>query len=647
MSNQFTVSRRVSVGFALLLTITALLGALSAWWMQAAATNARFLSGAIAPEADVAARLAQASAQTQLATRTYSLTGDPAQLELAHKHLAEVDRALERCRTLARAHPELTTLAEGIGKAERALAAYRSSFEATRTNLEELARLRGELDAEAAQFTSALDDYVGGQEQALAQEIAAAAAPGQLEERRRKISLGNEILDAGNTVRIANFKSQALHDPAIVEKVLPQFERMADRLAASRAITRVDKNLRQLDVVKAAAEAYHAGIGGIVRNYATAQELMARRTQAAVDFDTVVSTVLDRSIQRTTDEADAASGTLGRSSVLVLWGLASALVLGPLAGWVIVRSLNRTLRDTSTGLTQGALQIASASSQVSSTSQSLAQGASEQAASLEEISSSLEELASTTKHNAENAQAAKSAADAARDTAEHGAQEMERMQQAMAGIRQSSADISKIIKTIDEIAFQTNILALNAAVEAARAGEAGAGFAVVADEVRTLAQRCAVAARETSDKITDATQRSEQGATLSASVTQSLQEIVAKSRDVDRLVAEVASASREQSTGLEQVNTAVSQMDKVTQANAAAAEEAASAAEELNAQSLELRHAADSLAALVGLAEHAAAAPSGAPVRPVIEAVRVRPTLPTGASGEKSAAPEPAELPFR
>ena len=154
---------------------------------------------------------------------------------------------------------------------------------------------------------------------------------------------------------------------------------------------------------------------------------------------------------------------------------------------------------------------------------------------------------------------------------------MQTMAVAMNDIKGSSDEVAKIIKTIDEIAFQTNILALNAAVEAARAGEAGMGFAVVADEVRNLAQRAAPAAKETSGKIETAVTKTTQGVQISAKVAQSLQEIVAKVRQVDELAAEVAAASREQSQGIEQVNTAVTQMDKVTQSSAATAEESASA----------------------------------------------------------------------
>ena len=277
------------------------------------------------------------------------------------------------------------------------------------------------------------------------------------------------------------------------------------------------------------------------------------------------------------------------------------LVLSSVFAFLVTRGINKALAQTAESLSEGSTRIASASGQVASSSQALADGASEQAASLEEISASLEQLSSMTKRNAENAQAGKTSAGQARAAAEAGAAEMDRMQTAMNAIQQSSTDIAKIIRTIDEIAFLTNILALNAAVEAARAGEAGAGFAVVANEVRSLAQRSALAARETADKIAEASTRSAQGVEISVRASTGFTEILAKVREVDRLVAEVATASSEQSQGLVQINTAVGHMDKVTQANAAGAEETASAAEELNAQSEELHAAAGQLAALVGV----------------------------------------------
>lgn len=303
--------------------------------------------------------------------------------------------------------------------------------------------------------------------------------------------------------------------------------------------------------------------------------------------------------------------------VIMIGTLVGGLLIIGFYAWRTSRGLSQTLKSMSQQLSEGSAQMFSATGEVSASSQALAEGASEQAASLEEISSSMEELSSMTKRNADNAQAVKVASVHARTAAEAGAAEMEKMQGAMSAIQQSSSDISKIIKTIDEIAFQTNILALNAAVEAARAGEAGAGFAVVADEVRSLAQRSAIAAKETASKIEDASLRSAQGVEFSNRVASGLQQILEKNREVDRLVAEVASASQEQSEGIAQINTVVSQMDKVTQANATAAEETAAAAEELNAQSAELRSASAQLAALAGSAKVNASSPASRnPSRP-------------------------------
>jgi methyl-accepting chemotaxis protein len=170
----------------------------------------------------------------------------------------------------------------------------------------------------------------------------------------------------------------------------------------------------------------------------------------------------------------------------------------------------------------------------------------------------------------------------------------------MAAIKASSDEVAKIVKNIDEIAFQTNILALNAAVEAARAGEAGAGFAVVAEEVRNLAQRSAQAARETSGRIEDAINKTGHGVEVSGKVARSLKEIIEKARIVDDLVGQIAAASNEQAQGISQVNLAVTAMDKVTQSNAATAEESASASQELNSQAVIQKAAVDELLALVG-----------------------------------------------
>jgi methyl-accepting chemotaxis protein len=313
---------------------------------------------------------------------------------------------------------------------------------------------------------------------------------------------------------------------------------------------------------------------------------------------------LDALIDASKSEADNAAKVIQsavRSSQRgILTGLISALVVGTGLAFIIIRGTTKVLSTIAVSLGEGAGQVTAAAGQVSAASQSLAEGSSEQAASVEETSASLEEMLSMTTRNAENARRATDLAKQARGVADTGASDMQAMSAAMEAIKVSSDDIAKIIKTIDEIAFQTNILALNAAVEAARAGEVGMGFAVVADEVRNLAQRCAQAAKETSGKIEGAITRTGQGVEMSAKVAKALQEIVENIRKVDELVAEVADASREQTLGITQINTAVGQMDRVTQGNAANAEESAAAAEELNSQALTMKSSVSQLLELVG-----------------------------------------------
>lgn len=276
-----------------------------------------------------------------------------------------------------------------------------------------------------------------------------------------------------------------------------------------------------------------------------------------------------------------------------------ALVVALVVVVFLARSITRPLIRISGELGNSAEQVAKASSQVTESSQSLADGASQQAASLEETGASLEEMHSMTRRNAEGAQTARDLARVTRESAEDSTRRMEEMSRAMDEIKASSDGVAKIIKTIDEIAFQTNILALNAAVEAARAGEAGMGFAVVAEEVRNLAQRSAQAARETTDKINDSIEKCGRGVLTTRKVAQSLEEIVGQSRKVDELVSQIAVASGQQTEGIGQANSAIAQMDGVTQGNAATAEETAGAARDLDSQSRMMNEIVQELNALL------------------------------------------------
>ena len=280
-----------------------------------------------------------------------------------------------------------------------------------------------------------------------------------------------------------------------------------------------------------------------------------------------------------------------------------ALVLAVLLCVLVPRSIVAPLRRIMANLEEGSEKVDRSVHRITSASRALAEGTSAQAAFLEETGASLEEMTSMVQRNAASAQQAKELASQTRAAADTGTQDMAEMKAAMNDIKASSADVAKIVKDIDEIAFQTNILALNAAVEAARAGEAGLGFAVVAQEVRSLAQRSAQSAKETSARIADAIGRSERGVQISAKAAASFEQITGKTREVDQLVGEIAIASSEQAKGIQQVSAAVSQMDRATQANSAEAEQSAGAAAALGAEAESMRESVLSLQQLVGGAE--------------------------------------------
>jgi methyl-accepting chemotaxis protein len=326
------------------------------------------------------------------------------------------------------------------------------------------------------------------------------------------------------------------------------------------------------------------------------QALAANRDALAADLQNELAAAVERSRRQ-------------RWLQLAVFG-AALLLAGIVVTVTIRRAVVLPIRRMVDELTVSSSHVSQSSSQVSSAAQSLSQGASEQAASLEETSASMEEISAMTRTNAGHSQQAASLMGEAARVLDQSNQSLADMVGAMTSIKESSNSVSKIIKTIDEIAFQTNILALNAAVEAARAGEAGMGFAVVADEVRSLAQRSAQAARDTTSLIEGAIASSSEGSRKVAQAAASFAAITERVTEVKRLVDNVSVASGQQAHGIEQVLQGIRQMERVTQTTAATAEESAAASEQLYAQADVTMQLVQRLEAMV---DHAQAPPAAHP----------------------------------
>ena len=259
---------------------------------------------------------------------------------------------------------------------------------------------------------------------------------------------------------------------------------------------------------------------------------------------------------------------------------------------VLGKAFNKLVLDQNHilgNINEASMQVTTGSEQVASASQSLAQGSTQQASSLEEITASISEIADRTKVNASQANNANELVHEAKEGAERGNAQMGEMIEAMHDINHASENISKIIKVIDDIAFQTNILALNAAVEAARAGAHGKGFAVVAEEVRNLAGKSAQAANETAELIEDSISKIAKGSRLAEDTAKALETIVGNIDKIVQLISDIALASNEQATAITQIDQAIGQVSDVVQSNSATSEQCAAASEELSNQAHRLR----------------------------------------------------------
>lgn len=433
-------------------------------------------------------------------------------------------------------------------------------------------------------------------------------------------SLGKVRVDAAEIRRfmvgMSNNMRGYLLDTSKTDEIAKKDENDEGLVAAVERINAATTDAKLLELTKAIGEFDEAELHPReTRIMATAPKSVAEARRLYFDDylparerqEAIVNELEQTAIALSEARLAGARASTSRAAVTAIVAGALVVLMLVWSAWSTV-AVSRRLANVYVTLSDTADNVLRTAREVSRSSQSLSQGATEQAASIEETSASMEEMASMTRKNAENSGAAASLMGAVDEKVQASNRSLDEMVKSMASIQDASREVARIIKTIDEIAFQTNILALNAAVEAARAGEAGMGFAVVADEVRTLAQRSAQAARDTAGLIDASMAKTEAGATAVGQVATAIGAITESVSRVKALVVEVSEASHQQSQGIDQVSQAVAQMEKVTQTTAATAEESAASGVELTSQAERTQGLVSQLEALVG--SQGSAAPS-------------------------------------
>jgi hypothetical protein len=344
------------------------------------------------------------------------------------------------------------------------------------------------------------------------------------------------------------------------------------------------------DLIVANTQRIHTIVGKesqkVSENMQTILETVSSTNEQSVS---TIGQVIEESFDAVKQKTRLIIAVMGGASIVIIF-----VVL-----YFFLTKITNTIRRIVDNLSRNSKKVASSSAQISSASQTLAQGSSDQAGSIEETSSSLEQMSSMIKQNANNAMQTDKLMKETDRVVGHATESMTALTSSISEISKASEKTSKIIGTIDEIAFQTNLLALNAAVEAARAGELGAGFAVVADEVRNLAMRAAEAAKDTADLIKGTVEKVKTGSDLVSASNEAFSQVTAISHKTACLVSEITTASNEQTQGIQQINKAVAEIDAITQQNAANAEESASASEVMSCQAEHMRKFVGELVALV------------------------------------------------
>lgn len=610
------IGTKMGLGFGILIALVIVLGGVAIWSMSVVRGHSEKLARAYVPEVAAASDVERLVLEAMVEMRGYAYSDDKEMLKLAQKLLGEAKVGLKGARELAAKNTVLGKLREAADKAEAKIVEYEQMIGETMALQERTIAGRNLVNDSAKKLLESGKAFESIQTQLMKEEMLKGNVQGaKLAERLQKIVLAKEIVDIGESIRVAALRTQLDRDSKILQEAVRHFDEMERKLAELKAGASQEGGVQQISALSEAVSTYRSALNETAAILTVQDELTKKRTAVAYQVLEVTKNAAIGGIEDIRTASDESVTRLLYAAVSQGIGLIVAVILGGITAVLITGTITRPLFKAvgiANQLSEGALNLAievhgkdetgqlleamknmvaklreivtdvkgaaenvsGGSQELTATAEQIAQGASEQAASAEEISASMEEMTSNIKQNAENAlQTDRIAVKSAEDAAEGG--------RAVSETVAAMKEIASKISIIEEIARQTNLLALNAAIEAARAGEHGKGFAVVASEVRKLAERSQTAAAEISKLSVSSVNIAEHAGSL-------LLKIVPDIQRTAELVQEISAACNEQNSGADQINKAIQQLDQVIQQNSSASEEMASTSEELQSQAAQL-----------------------------------------------------------
>ena len=601
--NGLKLSSRIKLGFSILILIMMGLSLVSMFCLSPVRQSGRMIQDECLPMISGVSRFNIAVGRTMHAVRGYSYTESAGLMKAANDNLAEAAAAFKDMRRvvdegdyfkeLRQASPRVQDLLDGLAENFRQLEAIGLNVAQSRDDLTTLAQAYSQevMELLTLQRSSAERELVS-------HGFSIGSSLDGRSMRFKQLMLPVDLLGLGSSLDLNIWQAYSRHDPALLTPLRDDIIRIKNLLTQAGSSSSDEKESRLTSqiagTVSALADktdAYESALNSWLGS-------TAARGGMLDELNEVGKLVSDQILQTTSQTLGASNQAVDIIGKVQIGGLAAALLLSLIMGFLISRGVNRQLNGIIEMLTEGAREVDAASSTLTGASGKLTDGTTESVSSLEETASALDEISSMTNRNAENAQEANGMMNQAQNAVSLAQSSMTDLAKAMNDIAASGDKIGRIIKSIDEIAFQTNLLALNAAVEAARAGEAGAGFAVVAEEVRNLATRSAEAAKDTAQLIHYTKENITNGNNLLEQANGNFSSVADHSAKAAALLSEAATASKEQALGLNQISTALNRMDSITQTNASVAADSAAAAGELSRQAALLLEAIDSLAAM-------------------------------------------------